>query len=86
MNSAEQVISRILTNDAYERYKRILTYHKQKAAKIDSILLNLYQSGRIKSQITDEEFIKIVQSADDKKEEGNIRIDRRKRDFDLDDL
>lgn len=82
----EQIISYILASDAFERFKRIQTYHKQKSEKIEAILVNLYYSGRIKAQINDEDFVKIVQSAEEEKNDVKIKIDRRKRDFDLDDL
>ncbi|KAM0688010.1 Programmed cell death protein 5 [Conglomerata obtusa] len=85
MNQKEQLIIRILSQDAYQRYNRIKEYHKEKIVKIDNLLYNMYYSGKIQSIISDDDFVKLISQIEDDKKPIEIKINRRRGDFDLDD-
>lgn len=88
MNNNEIIFNMILSNEAQERFKRIKTYHKTKGSKIEQCLLKLYTSGHITRQISDDDFLKLISTFDVTNEEKDVivKIDRRKRDWDLDDI
>lgn len=86
MQNNDQIINAILSPEANQRYTRIKTYHKEKAQKIEQLLLNLYYSRRIANIISDEDFVKIISSIEDENKNVEIRIDRKRRDLDLDDF
>lgn len=86
MNDKEQIINVILSNEAQDRFKRIKTYHKARGEKIEQALVNLYMGGRIQGQISDEEFLKFISQFEQADEDIVVNINRKRRDWDLDDI
>lgn len=67
----KQMLKQILTNEARERLGRIRAADKERANKIETILIRLHKSGRIKEgQKIDDETLKqlLKQISKDKKE------------------
>ncbi|MBI3588557.1 hypothetical protein HY995_05675 [Candidatus Micrarchaeota archaeon] len=54
------ILQQILAPDAYERLANIQMVDEELYAKIVSSLITLYQSGRISSKLTDEQFRSVL--------------------------
>ncbi|KAM0674956.1 hypothetical protein GVAV_001295 [Gurleya vavrai] len=85
MDQTEQIINSLLSQEAFQRYNRIKIYHKEKMSKINALICNLYYTGQIRSVISDDDFVKIISQVEDTEKKVEIKINRRKGDFDLDD-
>ncbi len=48
-----QLLSTMLTKEAFERLGRVRTVNPQLAAQAELYLLQMYQAGRLKQRITD---------------------------------
>ena len=62
------VLRKILTKDALERLGRIRLVKLQLSEQLELYLLQLYQSGQIKTMIDDSQLKKILESISSKKE------------------
>jgi len=61
-------MKKILSKEALERLGRIRLVKPELASQIELYLLQLYQVGKIKSELSDEEFKNILESVSTKKE------------------
>jgi programmed cell death protein 5 len=62
------VIRRILSKEAIERLGRIRIVKPELASQLELYLLQLYQSGKIKKEITDEQLKMFLDSIVNKRE------------------
>ena len=62
------IIKKILTKEAIERLGRIKLVKPDLATQLELYLLQLFQSGKIKNEITDEQLKFILESLTSKKE------------------
>lgn len=67
------VLRKVLTKDALERLGRIRLVKPQLSEQLELYLLQLYQSGQIKSMIDDSELKKILEAISNKKNFNIIR-------------
>lgn len=70
----KQVLGRILTKEAYERLARIRIVNPNLSNQIELYLLQIYQTGKIKEQISDDKLKNILELLSKKRE---ISIKRR---------
>ena len=63
-----QLLSKILTNEAFERLSRVRMVNTQLAAEVELYLLQIYQTGKIQGQITDEKLREILKLLSQKNE------------------
>lgn len=64
----KQVLKKILSKHAFERLGRIKLIKPNLAEQLELYLVQLYQSGKIKSEISDEQLKIILESLSSKKE------------------
>jgi programmed cell death protein 5 len=69
----KEVLQKILTKEARERLGRIRVVKPELVAQIELYLLQLYQAGRIKTQITDEQLKEMLKRLASGKEFRIIR-------------
>lgn len=67
-----QVVKRITTKKARERIGRIRAADPQKAEKLESMIIQLYQAGRIQGKVNDETLRKILKQIKSQKRETKI--------------
>ena len=67
------IMKRILSKEAVERLGRIKLVKPELAAQLELYLLQLYQSGKIKSLISEQQLKLILETIGDKKEFKIIR-------------
>jgi len=67
------VLRKILTKDALERLGRLRLVKAQLSEQLELYLLQLYQSGQIKTMIDDSQLKKILESISNKKKFKIIR-------------
>jgi len=67
------IISKILTPEARERLANIRVVKPAFARQIEMFLIQLYQSGRLGKQVTDEQLKKILEKLREEKKETTIR-------------
>ena len=68
----KQILTRILTKEAYERLARVRSVNPNLAGQVELYLLQIYQSGRLNNSVTDEKMKEILNTLTEKKE-MNIR-------------
>lgn len=64
----KEILTKILTKEAFERLARVRTVNPQLAAQVDMYLLQIYQSGKIQEQITDDKLKEVLGTLSTKKE------------------
>ena len=64
----KMVLLKVLTKEARERLSRIKLIKPEMAAQLELYLVQLYQSGKIKSEINEEQLKLILESLTSKKE------------------
>jgi programmed cell death protein 5 len=69
----KEVLQKILTKEARERLGRVRVVKPELVAQIELYLLQLYQAGRIKTQITDEQLKEMLKRLASGKEFRIIR-------------
>lgn len=62
------ILKKILSKEAWERLARIKLVKEELASQLELYLIELYQSGKIKSEISDERLKMILESLSSKKE------------------
>ena len=70
----KQVLSVILTKEAYERLSRIRSVNSQTAAQAEMYLIQVYQAGKMDQQITDAKLKEVLALLSEKKD---FKITRR---------
>ncbi len=63
-----QLLSNILTKEAFERLGRVRSVNQQLASQAELYLLQLYQAGRIKNKLTDEKMKEVLNVLSEKKD------------------
>jgi programmed cell death protein 5 len=64
----KQILSSILTKEAYERLGRVRIVNPQLAAQVELYLLQIYQAGKIRERITDNKMKEILMAVSENKE------------------
>ena len=64
----KEILTKILTKEAFERLARVRTVNPQLAAQVDMYLLQIYQSGKVQEQITDDKLKDVLKILGTKKE------------------
>lgn len=62
------VLKRILSKNAFERLGRIKLVKPELASQLELYLVQLYQAGKIKSEISDEQLKTILETISSKKD------------------
>ncbi len=68
----KNILSRMLSKEAHERLSRVRAVKPEMAAQLETYMVTLFQSGQIKTEITDEQLKQILDKVTQKKE-FNIR-------------
>ncbi|UCC92128.1 MAG: hypothetical protein JSV39_02620 [Candidatus Aenigmatarchaeota archaeon] len=64
----KKVLSKILSKEAYERLGRVRYANPELASQAEVYLLQIYQSGRLKENVTDEKMKEILKLLSEKRE------------------
>ncbi|KCZ74487.1 hypothetical protein H311_04548 [Anncaliia algerae PRA109] len=80
----EDLLSRILSKNAFDRLSRIKSLNSKEGDKIESLLINKFNMNR--RIITDDEFIEILNENEKQKEKMQVIFKRKNRDDDLEDI
>ena len=67
------ILKKVLSKEAFERLGRIRLMKPELAVQLEAYLIQLYQAGKIKTQITDEQMKTILQGLSPKKKFRIIR-------------
>ena len=67
------ILKKVLSKEAFERLGRIRLVKPELAVQLEAYLIQLYQAGKIKTQITDEQMKTILQGLSPKKKFRIIR-------------
>ena len=73
IKALENLVKSYLSKEAISRYSNIKAAYPEKQMQILEIMKNLIQSGRIKKQLSDDEFKEILRLLQPEKREFNIR-------------
>jgi DNA-binding TFAR19-related protein (PDSD5 family) len=64
----KKVLGKILSKEAYERLGRVRYANPELASQAEVYLLQIYQSGRLKENVTDEKMKEILNLLSEKRE------------------
>lgn len=64
----KKIIGKILSKEAFERLGRVRYANPQLAAKAELYLIQIYQSGRMQDNVTDEQMKEILRLLSEKKD------------------
>jgi len=70
----KQLLTQMLTRDAFERLGRIRTVNPELAGQVELYLLQIYQTGQLKGRITDEKLRDVLKVLTKKRETKIKRI------------
>lgn len=70
------ILMKILTEDAKQRLSNLKLVKSQLADAIENQLIHLYQSGRLASQINEEQLLHMLKQMQGDKRESNIKFKR----------
>lgn len=56
----KQILSKILSKEAYERLGRVRSVNPELSSRAELYLLQIYQSGKLNSTVTDEQMKEIL--------------------------
>jgi programmed cell death protein 5 len=70
----KNILGKILSKEAFERLGRVRCANPQLAAQAELYLIQIYQSGRMKDNVTDEQMKEILRLLSEKK---NFRISKK---------
>ena len=73
IKALENLVKSYLSKEAISRYSNIKAAYPEKQMQILEIMKNLIQSGRIKKQLSDDEFKEILRLLQTEKKEFKIR-------------
>ncbi len=62
------VLSRMLSKDAYERFARVRAVKPEMASQLELYMIQLFQSGQLKGEISDEQLKQILDKISQKKD------------------
>ena len=63
-----QILTRMLSKEAFERLGRIRAVNEALAGQVELYLIQIYQSGRLKDKISDEKMKEILKLLTQKKD------------------
>jgi DNA-binding TFAR19-related protein (PDSD5 family) len=63
-----QILSRLLTKEAFERLGRVRSVNPQLASQAELYLLQLYQAGQLKGTVGEEQLKEILKSLSEKRD------------------
>lgn len=63
-----QIMSRLLTKDAFERLGRVRSVNPQLASQAELYLLQAYQSGGLKGTINDDQIKELLKALSEKRD------------------
>ncbi len=63
-----QILSKMLSKEAFERLGRIRSVNQQLAGQVELYLIQIYQTGKIGEKITDEKMKEILKLLAEKKD------------------
>ncbi len=69
----KQLLTKMLTKEAFERLGRVRTVNPELAGQVELYLIQVYQTGQLKQQVTDGKLKDILKALSQKKE---MRIKR----------
>ena len=72
----QMILMKILTEDAKQRLSNLKLVKSQFADAIENQLIHLYQSGRLASQINEEQLLHMLKQMQGEKRESNIKFKR----------
>jgi programmed cell death protein 5 len=64
----KQVLSKILSKEAYERLGRVRSVNPELASHAELYLLQIYQSGKLKETVTDQQMKDILKLLSEKRD------------------
>lgn len=64
----KNILSRMLSKEAHERFSRVRAVKPELAAQLETYMATLFQSGQIKTEISDEQLKQILDKVTQKKE------------------
>jgi programmed cell death protein 5 len=64
----KQLLSKVLTKEAYERLGRVRTVNAALAGQAELYLIQVYQTGQLKDKVTDEKMKSILKLLQEKRE------------------
>ena len=64
----KNILSRMLSKEAHERLSRVRAVKPEMAAQLENYMVTLFQSGQIKTEISDEQLKQILDKVTQKKE------------------
>lgn len=64
----KQVLSKILSKEAFERLGRVRSVNPELAAQAELYLLQIYQSGKLKDTVTDQQMKEILKLLSERKD------------------
>ncbi len=73
----KEILKKFLTKEARERLARVKIVKPRLVRQIELYLLQMYQAGRIKGTITEEEIKKLLESLSEKRSGSGIKILRK---------
>ncbi len=73
VNELETLVKQYLTKEALQRFGNLKIAHKEKTLSVLVALGQLIQSGKIRSQITDDQFKEILKRLEPKKTDFIIK-------------
>ena len=72
-NLKNQALAKILTKEALERLGRVRVANPQLAAQVEMYLLQIYQTGKITSQIDDNKLKDVLKTLNEPKKEFKMK-------------
>jgi programmed cell death protein 5 len=64
----KQILSKILSKEAYERLGRVRSVNPELASQAELYLLQIYQSGKLKENVTDQQMKEILKLLSEKRD------------------
>ena len=70
----KQLLNRVLTKEALERLGRVRMVNPEVAGQAELYLIQIYQAGKLKTQITDDKLREVLKALSEKKEMSIKRL------------
>ena len=69
----KKLLGQILSKEAYERLGRVRLANPELASQAELYILQIYQSGKLKDNITDEQMKEVLRTLSEGKKDFNIK-------------
>lgn len=73
LQAFEELVKKYLSREAISRYSAIKTVHPEQTVRVLGVMAQLIQSGKIKKQLSDEEFKSILRMMQQPQKEFKIK-------------